>query len=291
MWMWMRIARQSTVAAALLTLTTAGGPRAPSAPVTPPQYEVYAVRYATITNFPLRSLVAGAPRGVRADLALMFWVIRDPAPGGLTILFDAGFHHDKFMKQWKPEGYATPAQAVERLGIAPAAVSHIVLSHIHWDHADGVDLFPGARVHLQRDEYDYYVGPDGMPLHPAIDSLDAAMLFKLNAGGRVVKIPGDSAEVLPGIYAYLGGKHTYASEYLTVPTRSGTVVLASDNVYLYRNLDDRRPIAQTLDSLSNLAAQQRMLKLAARRALIVPGHDPAVFDRFPNVAEGVVRID
>ncbi|HEU5479744.1 MAG TPA: hypothetical protein VFU90_07905, partial [Candidatus Tumulicola sp.] len=169
--------------------------------------------------------------------------------------------------------------------------SDIILSHIHWDHADGVDLFPNARIRLQQDEYDYYVGPGGAPLHPVIDSLDAAMLFRLNAAGRVVKIPGDSAEVLPGIRAYLGGKHTYASEYLTVPTRSGIVVLASDNVYLYRNLDEHRPIAQTLDSLSNLAAQQRMLKLASKPALIVPGHDPTVFGRFPKIAEGVVRID
>ena len=255
------------------------------------EYEVYAVRYATVPDFPLRGLVAGAPRGERTDLAMMFWVIRAPGPQGRVILFDAGFYRDKFMKQWKPRDYATPAQAVERLGIQPGDVTDIILSHIHWDHADGVDLFPNARVRLQAQEYDYYVGPDGAPLHPAIDSLDAAMLFKLDAGGRVVKIPGDSAVVLPGIRAYLGGKHTYASEYLTVPTRSGTVVLASDNVYLYRNLDDHRPIAQTLDSLSNLAAQQRMLRLASKPGLIVPGHDPAVFDRFPKIVEGVVRID
>ena len=263
----------------------------PAPQQSPPQYEIYAVRYATVAGFPLRGLIAGAPRGERTDLAMMFWVIREPGPHGRVILFDAGFYRDKFMKQWKPRDYVTPAQAVERLGITPADVSDIILSHIHWDHADGVDLFPNARIRLQQDEYDYYVGPGGAPLHPAIDSLDAAMLFGLNAAGRVVKIPGDSAEVLPGIRAYLGGKHTYASEYLTVPTRSGTVVLASDNVYLYRNLDEHRPIAQTLDSLSNLAAQQRMLKLASKPALIVPGHDPSVFDRFPKIAEGVVRID
>lgn len=263
----------------------------PAPQQSPPQYEIYAVRYATVAGFPLRGLIAGAPRGERTDLAMTFWVIREPGPHGRVILFDAGFYRDKFMKQWKPRDYVTPAQAVERLGITPADVSDIILSHIHWDHADGVDLFPNARIRLQQDEYDYYVGPGGAPLHPVIDSLDAAMLFRLNAAGRVVKIPGDSAEVLPGIRAYLGGKHTYASEYLTVPTRSGIVVLASDNVYLYRNLDEHRPIAQTLDSLSNLAAQQRMLKLASKPALIVPGHDPTVFGRFPKIAEGVVRID
>ncbi len=258
------------------------------APQRPPQYQVYAVRYATIP-YPLRALVAGAPRGERIDMAMTYWVIR--APDGRAILFDAGFYRDRFMKQWKPRDYVRPDSALAPLGISPADVHDIVLSHIHWDHADGVDLFPNARVSLQQEEYDYYVGPNGVPRHRAIDSLDAKMLFDLNAAGRVRLIPGDSAEIFPGIFAYLGGKHTYASEYLSVPTRSGTVILASDNVYLYQNLDEHRPIAQTLDSLSNLAAQRRMLRIASRPGLIVPGHDPAVFSRFPKVAEGIVRID
>jgi hypothetical protein len=75
-----------------------------------------------------------------------------------------------------------------------------------------------------------------------------------------------------------------------VRTAAGTVVIASDNLYLYENLDRRRPIAQTLDSLSNLAAQDRMKRLASAPRLIVPGHDPAVFVRFATPGNGVARI-
>ncbi|MFI5177090.1 MAG: N-acyl homoserine lactonase family protein, partial [Vicinamibacterales bacterium] len=102
---------------------------------------------------------------------------------------------------------------------------------------------------------------------------------------------GDDRELLPGIRVYTGGKHTYASQFVGVATRAGTVVLASDNVYLYENLDKHVAIAQTLDAASNLAAQERMLKLAASPRLVIPGHDPAVFERFPVVKPGVVRID
>jgi glyoxylase-like metal-dependent hydrolase (beta-lactamase superfamily II) len=103
-------------------------------------------------------------------------------------------------------------------------------------------------------------------------------------------VDGDSIEVLPGIRVFTGGKHTFASQYVTVSTTSGTIVLASDNAYLYENFDRSRPISQTLDSLSNLAAQARMLRLAGDLRRIVPGHDPAVFTRFPEPGGGVARI-
>ena len=75
-----------------------------------------------------------------------------------------------------------------------------------------------------------------------------------------------------------------------VQTTGGTAVFASDNVYLYENIDKHLPIAQTLDAASNLKAQERMLALAASPSLVIPGHDPAVFERFPLIAPGVVKI-
>ena len=65
------------------------------------------------------------------------------------------------------------------------------------------------------------------------------------------------------------------------------MVLASDNAYLYENLDKRLAIAQTLDVESNLRAQDRMKELGK---IIVPGHDPLVLTKFAEVAPGVVRI-
>jgi hypothetical protein len=57
------------------------------------------------------------------------------------------------------------------------------------------------------------------------------------------------------------------------------------------NLDQRAPIAQTLDADSNLRAQDRMKKLASELRLIVPGHDPAIFTRFPKPGGGVAKIE
>lgn len=278
----------SRLALALAALTLAacarGTARAPAASTT---YEVDAIRYGTLARFPAAALVVGADTGRRLDIALMVWLARAP---GRVVLMDAGFYRDKFVSRWKPVDYVRPSEAVARAGVRPEDVTDIVVSHVHWDHLDGADLFPRARIWIQRAEYETYVDAQGRAKANAIDSADAAMLHRLNAAGRVRLVPGDSTEIMPGITVFTGGKHTFASQYATVRTAAGPVVLASDNAYLYENLESRRPIAQTLDSLSNLAAQARMLRLAGSVARVVPGHDALVFVRFPQPGGGVARI-
>jgi glyoxylase-like metal-dependent hydrolase (beta-lactamase superfamily II) len=93
------------------------------------------------------------------------------------------------------------------------------------------------------------------------------------------------------VTVYTGGKHTFASQYVGVNTKSGRMVVASDNVYLYENLDKHVPITATLDAKSNLAAQDRMKQLATHPRFIIPGHDPDVFVRFPKPGNGVARLE
>jgi glyoxylase-like metal-dependent hydrolase (beta-lactamase superfamily II) len=218
----------------------------------PPAYEVYAVRFATVEGYPTRSLVAGADSTRRSTLAFTVWLIRG---GGRTVLMDAGFYRDKFVERWKPVGFAKPSEALLALGVKPADVTDIIISHVHWDHLDGADLFPRARIWLQRDEYEHYTNDSGAVLDRAIDADDAKMLAALKTAGRVQLIPGDSTEIIPGITVFTGGKHTFASEFAAVHaslagSRTGTIVLASDNAYLYENLERHRPITQSLDTVS-----------------------------------------
>jgi len=258
-----------------------------------PAYEVYAVRFATQPSYPTRYLVAGADSARRSKLAFTVWLIRG---GGRTMLMDAGFYRPKFLDSWKPVAFTRPSDALAALGIKPEDVTDIIISHVHWDHLDGADLFPKARIWIQRAEYEHHTNDSGAVLDRAIDPDDAKMLAGLKRAGRVTLIPGDSTEIMPGITVFTGGKHTYASEFAAVHAsladgRTGTIVLASDNAYLYENLEHHRPITQSLDTLSNLRAQERMARLASEPRLIVPGHDMDVFVRFPRPGNGIARIE
>jgi glyoxylase-like metal-dependent hydrolase (beta-lactamase superfamily II) len=252
-------------------------------------YQVYAVRYATLPAFPTRALVAGADSARRSEVAMTVWLLK--GPDRRTVLVDAGFYRDEFIQRWRPAGFRRPSEVLDAIGMPPESVTDIIVTHVHWDHLDGADLFPNARVWIQREEYDYHVGPGGEALKPVIAPADAAMLKRLGDAGRLRLVDGDDREIIPGIRVFTGGRHTWASQYAAVRTRSGTVVIASDNVYLYENIDRHVPIAATLDSAANLAAQDRMLRMVSRKDLLIPGHDPAVFQRFPTEGRDVARID
>jgi len=255
------------------------------------KYEVYAVRFATLANFPVSSLVAGTDRTRRMDIAMMIWVLKGGY--GRIAIVDSGFHREQYFRQFTVRDYVKPPDALAPLGITADKVSDIFLSHMHWDHAGGIDLFPSARVWIQKDEYDYYTGEawQSARTHGGIDADDVLEIAKRNTQGKVTFVRGDDDTVLSGIQFGVGGKHTWASQFVGVQARNQTVVLASDNMYLYENLDKHVAIAQTLDAASNLRTQDRMRSIAGDPRFLVPGHDPAVFDRFPRVSDRIVRIE
>ena len=251
-------------------------------------YEVYGIRYATLKAYPLGGLVEGEDREHKIDIAMYVFLIKG---GGRNILFDSGFYRPQFMRQWRPADYEIPSAVVERAGVKAGDITDVVLSHIHWDHADGFDLFPNAKIWIQKKELEYYAGEAWIgKKRTAADPDDIVGLVRINTEGRLGLVNGDAQQIFPGITAYTGGKHTYESQFLGVQTGTGTVVLASDNVYLYLNLEKHVPIAQSLDKESNLRAQDRMKQIASNPKLIIPGHDPALMKNFAEVAAGVVRI-
>jgi glyoxylase-like metal-dependent hydrolase (beta-lactamase superfamily II) len=247
-----------------------------------PEYSIEAIRYATSPDVPVAELVVNGPKDQKVDIAMVVWLIRG---GGHTILFDSGFHRDTFTKEFPMKDYLRPDEAVKTAGVKPEDVTDIVISHAHWDHMGGIDLFPKATVWIQRDEYRYYTGDAWQKggNHGGIDPDDVQMLVKLNTEHRVRFVDGDDVEIFPGIRAYTGSRHTYASQYLCV-AGNPTYVLASDNAYFYLNLSAHLASATfgDADHAANIAQQKRMIELAGSPDRVVPGHDILQFQKFPT---------
>jgi glyoxylase-like metal-dependent hydrolase (beta-lactamase superfamily II) len=252
-------------------------------PPTTPEYSIQAIRYATSPNISVAELFAGGPKDEKIDIAMVVWLIRG---GGHTILFDSGFHRDRFLKEFPMKDYVRPDEAVKTAGVQPDEVTDIVISHAHWDHMGSLDLFPRAQVWIQKNEYRYYTTDAWQPggEHGGIDPEDAKELVQLNTEGRIHLVDGDDVELFPGIHAYTGSRHTYDSQYLKIDG-SPAYVLASDNVDLYMNLEDHlaSDTFSEADRAGNVKQQERMIQLAGSPDRVIPGHDMLQFKKFPTV--------
>ena len=281
-----RSTRPATVGRLLLLATALSAPVS----VVAQSYDISAIRYGDIEGFPLSGLVPDAPEGETVDIALAFWLIRS---ADRVVLFDSGFFRESWFDRFDIAGYVRPDEALARAGVSADAVTDIVVSHAHWDHMGGVELFPEATVWIQAEEYRYYTGPAWQEGggRGGIDRADILHLVERNLAGRLRLVEGTGVEILPGILVHTGARHTYASQFLEVRGEP-TWVLASDNAYLYLNLRERRAGAtfSPSDRDGNLRALDRMLALAGDTLHVIPGHDAQVFRRFPSQAAGVVRI-
>jgi glyoxylase-like metal-dependent hydrolase (beta-lactamase superfamily II) len=266
----------------LLLMFAGAAAIAMSAAAQPPEYSIEAIRYATSPGVPVAELVVNGPKDQKVDIAMVVWLIRG---GGRTILFDSGFHRDTHLKEFPMNDFLSPDEAVKTAGVNPEDVTDIVISHAHWDHMGGIDLFPKATVWIQREEFRYYTGDAWQKggKHGGIDAEDVEELVKLNTEHRLRFVEGDDVEIFPGIRAYTGSRHTYASEYLRV-AGTPTYVLASDNVYFYLNLSAHLASAtfSDADHAANIAQQKRMIELAGSPDRVVPGHDILQFQKFPT---------
>ena len=159
----------------------------------------------------------------------------------------------------------------------------------------GIDLFPKAVIWIQQDEFRYYTGPAWQPGgdHGGIDPDDVQQLVRLNTEGRLRLVDGDNVEIFFGIRAYTGAKAHFCGPHSTCESTwaDPPFVLASDNVYLYRNLTEHKP-SETFtkaDYPANIKHHERMAKLAGSPDRIIPGHDALQFEKFVQGRLGKIK--
>lgn len=256
-------------------------------------YTVYAIRFAE-SGYPfvIGDWAEGGPKDVPLKIDFSIWLIKG---NGKNILVDAGFLEDiDDAKDFKLKTYKRPDSAVLNAGVRPADVTDIILSHPHWDHIDGLNLFPNAHIWIQQEDFNFFVGTAWQKgeSNGGFAKRDVTLLTNLNLAGKVTLVNGDDQEILPGIRVYTGSKHTFNSQYVLVTTKDNKVLLASDNVWTYYSVEHMVPASAggTLDPVGFVNAMKRMKTMVADQKYIIPGHDGDVYHRFRKISDGVVEI-
>ena len=120
-----------------------------------------------------------------------------------------------------------------------------------------------------------------------------AALFGLITRKRVTFYDGDD-DLSSGLRLHRTGGHSAGLQFVSVHTKRGWVVLASDASHYYEHMQDYRPFTIAFHVGEMMESFDRLKKVAPSPDHIIPGHDPKVMERYPAVAgkEGLmVRLD
>jgi len=255
-------------------------------------YEIYAVRYAHHERRASENFLGGDAHDGPMPLDYFVWAIKS---AGRTLVLDTGF--DKAMAEKRGREFLRPPrEGLLAIGVDPAEVRDVIISHMHYDHAGNRDLFPNAIFHLQDREMAFCAGR--CMCHPQLrrsfEADDVAAMIDRLFRGRVHFHDG-VGEVAPGITVHHVGGHTNGLQVARVKTRRGWVVLASDASHFYANFEQMRAYPTVYNVGDMLEGFATVKRLASSIGHVVPGHDPLVLRRYPapNPAlQGIaVRLD
>lgn len=252
-------------------------------------WEVFALRYAD-RNARVRadSFIMDAKHDTPHPMDYFMWVLRR---GAEVILVDTGYDRAEAARRDRPI-LMEPGEALKPLGLTPDDITTLIVTHLHYDHAGGLHLFPNATLHMQAAEMAYATGPcmchDALKLPYTADHICEAV--KRVYQGKVVFHDGQ-AEVAEGVSVHCIGGHARGLQAIRVRTSAGWLCLASDAAHFYENFLARKPFPIVVDLQDMLDGFETLYELASAPELIVPGHDPLVRALFPVEAGGLIRLD
>lgn len=241
-------------------------------------YELFAVRYGELVR-PWRDNFLQA-EGDLGD-APMHYYIWVAVSEQRTVVVDTGFSAKEAARRGRT--LLKPINVgLAELGVDAGMVTDVILTHLHYDHAGGTQLFPHAQFHLQDTEMQFVTGRAmrhrAFAHHFALD--DVTAVLGLVYDDRVRFHDGD-APIVPGISVHHVGGHTPGTQGVLVNTARGAVFLASDAAHFYANYHSRNAFPVLHSHAELLDGYDRITALVPTVDHVIPGHDPRVLDLYP----------
>lgn len=203
--------------------------------------------------------------------------------GREAILIDTGVGDKWDPKQAEIYAISHTTRLLECLraeGLGPAEITHVVLTHLHFDHAGGatrldesgkpVPTFPNARYFIQRGEWEYALS--GNPRSRA--SYFPENYVPLEERCQVEWLEGDS-RILPGLRTVLTGGHTRYHQIVLLGEEGQRAVYWGDLVPTTAHVDFPYIMGYDLFPMDTLAAKMIWIPRAEEEGMIsVWEHDP-----------------
>ena len=270
-----------------------GGKRADSAVGTAstPVYEIYALKYAGPFTRPLAMCLWGKGWDETMDVNYYLWAVKGK---DTFIVVDAGCG-TTWAREQKLGHYVNPVEVLARIGANGSNVAKVIISHLHFDHMGGMEMFPKAfpkaAFYVQKREFDFTMkSPHSKrALFARRDEVAIKALADLEGTDRLTLVCGDQ-KIMPGIEVLLCPGHTIALQTVAVNTAKGTAIIASDLFHFHRAfMEDLTSIIIT-DEIAWLESYDKVRSKAASVDLVFGGHDIDLSTKYPRIAPDVTRL-
>lgn len=253
-------------------------------------YEVFALKYATVVREAAENFLRKDIHDGPMPLDFYFWVIRDDSQ---VVLVDTGFSACSAARRDRAFLHE-PDTLLAALDIQPQDVNHLVLTHLHYDHAGNVARYPNALVHLQESEMQFATGKWMCfeQFRHFFSADDVAEVVRKVYADKV-RFHDGGAALSPGLELFRVGGHTPGLQVVRVQTRRGPIVLASDAMHYYRNFATDNPFPAIVDVGDMLQGYRTLRGLVPSDDHLIPGHDPLVAATYPCIDRhpAVFRLD
>ncbi len=226
----------------------------------------------------------GVDPGSKCDLVMIGAIIEHPKAG--VILYDVGpaandneLRHPVARAAFPITSYTEDNRLdkiLNKLGYELKDVRGIILSHLHWDHAGGLEFFRGLRVplyvHAEELKYAYYA-------LATREDLGGYHRHYMDLRFNWRAIHGNEMELFSGVKVILTPGHTPGLLALNVDLKnSAPFIVTSDTCFLKPNYYEDKPQGWLMrDRRAWWDSLRRIQNLAARSdANVILGHDPEV---------------
>ncbi len=256
-------------------------------------WQVLALRYGWHDRPAQANFLMPVPDAHEAmPIDYFIWLLRGPE--GREILVDTGFDAEVAARRGRLL-IRSVAECLRAVGTSPEAIRDVVISHLHYDHAGNLGLFPNATFHIQDREVAFATGRHicAACIRTTFEVEDVVKLVRAVYAERVCFHDGEG-EVAPGVTVHRVGGHTDGMQMVRVQTARGPLVLAVDAAHFYANVERQNPFPILFDLGAMTQGWRRARALAGGdESLVIPGHDPLVRQRYPvmDTAGDVVRLD
>ena len=236
------------------------------------QNRLLAIQYGH-SLFPANQIYQRSESQDKKPFAWMFYVYQTTHQ---TILIDTRFNDPTKKKTYQIQNFTDPLEQLKKQNILPEKVTHLILTHHHFDHTDLLSSFPQAHIYVTKKTYEVLIKS---PNHQDF------LARQQNLGK--INFTGSETQITSWIKTQKTGGHTRGHQAVSIMHNNKTYLLVGDECYLQEGCRQQK-ISGTLQ---DKAAHKRFLQsIQETKKHILPFHDPIIQTQYKKIAPGVVQI-